>query len=64
MSLKDPQELENTKKKLAQLEAHYEVSRKRVVANKDLHAMSLRSIRRLINQLKEEIALFECRSAR
>ena len=56
--------LRNTKRKLAQLQKHYEASRNQLATNRELRAMSLRSVRRLINQLKEEIALFESRAVR
>ena len=63
MALTDIRELDNTKRKLAQLELHYARSKARPNTNPELRALSLRSMRRLINQMKEEIALFECGKA-
>lgn len=63
MSLADARELENTRRKLARLEEHYEASRNRSTPNGELREMSLRSLRRLMDQLREEIARFESRLA-
>lgn len=62
MSLQNPRQLANTRKKLQDLEAHYAQAKERVVENPLTHELSLRSLKRMINQLKEEIALYEARA--
>jgi hypothetical protein len=63
MSLQGQRELETTRDKLRLLEQRYEAESRE--QGSDLHAreLSMRSLRRLINQLKEEIARFESRSS-
>ncbi len=59
MSLQSLHELENTRRKLRELEEHYETTLKRPVVNPAVREATLNSLRRLINQLKEEIARHE-----
>jgi hypothetical protein len=63
MSLKDATELANTRRKLAELERRYAAAKERPVDDPHLRSLSLESLGRLIQQMKEEIALFEIRSA-
>ena len=62
MSLQGHRELETTRDKLRLLEERYEAERCEEGANHS-RELSLRSLRRLINQLKEEIARFESRAS-
>jgi hypothetical protein len=62
MSIISKRQLENTRAKLRRLEAHYELRTKQPSDESELNEMSLRSVRRIINQLKEEIARYETRA--
>ena len=59
MELKDDYELQVTRSKLQTLEARFEASRCEPAENAHVQELSLRSLKRMINQLKEEIARFE-----
>jgi len=59
MSLQNPVELANTRDKLQELEARYEQLRHDSAEDRRVRDLTMRSLRRLINQLKEEITLFE-----
>ena len=59
MELTDEFELQVTRSKLKTLEARFEASRREPAENTHVQELSLRSLRRMINQLKEEIARFE-----
>ena len=61
MSLQSHRELESTRDKLRLLEQRYEAERREGGADDYAREVSMRSHRRLINQLKEEIARFESR---
>jgi hypothetical protein len=61
MRLKSDHELENTRHKLCELEEEYEAAVKRPIENIHVREATLNSLRRLINQLKEEIARYEAR---
>ena len=60
MTLKSLRELENTRKKLQELEQQYEAARNRPSASEHVKELTLHSLKRLANQLKEEIIRFEC----
>ncbi len=62
MELKDELEVQVTRSKLKVLEERYEASRLESHENAHLQKVSLRSLKRMINQLKEEIARFESRA--
>jgi hypothetical protein len=64
MDLEDERELEVTRRKLHVLETRYEASRREPDENTHVHELSLRSLKRMINQLKEEIARFESQALR
>lgn len=59
MALTSEQQVANTRAKLARLEARYEVLRSDTDGNQRVRELSMRSLKRLINQFKEEIARYE-----
>jgi hypothetical protein len=59
MSLSSELELANTRVKLARLEKRYEVLRIDTAMDKRVRELSMNSLKRLINKLKEEIARYE-----
>jgi hypothetical protein len=61
VSLNSEREVANTRRKLARLEARYEAVRNDVRGNQRVRELTLGSLKRLINQFKEEIARFEAR---
>ena len=63
MILRSRKELENTRKKLQMLEEQYEAARQEPGLDEYVRDIELQSLKGLINQLKEEIARFECRAS-
>jgi len=63
MAVTDEIALKSTKRKLQLLEATYEASRKEPDADAHYKQVSRRSLKQMINQLKEEIARFESKAA-
>ena len=63
MNLENPLELEATREKLNMLESLYEADKREHGGDSHLRELSMRSLKRLINQLKEEIARFESRES-
>jgi hypothetical protein len=61
MELRSQRECDNTREKLRLLEEHYERKRKEPADNAYVRELTLGSLKKTINQLKEEIARFECR---
>ncbi len=61
MDLRNEQELANTREKLERLEALYEADEKETGDDEELREAEMESLKRLINQLKEEIARYEAR---
>ena len=59
MSIENQGQLQNTRLKLAELEQLYLETRERPAANEHVRELTLRSVKKRINQLKEEIARFE-----
>jgi hypothetical protein len=59
MALTSEQQVANTRAKLARLEARYEALRNETNGNLRVRELSMRSLKRLINQFKEEIARYE-----
>ncbi len=59
MELKNEREVANTRLKLARLEARYEALRAGGGGEGRLRRLSMISLKRLINQFKEEIARYE-----
>jgi hypothetical protein len=62
MTLQSHRELEVTRQKLSDLEQLYAKALASSAENAYAHELTLRSLRRTINQLKEEIARFEART--
>ncbi len=63
MTMKSPRELENTRKKLQELEQQYEAARQESHGNEYARDLELRSLKGLINQFKEDIARFVAHTA-
>jgi hypothetical protein len=63
MSLQSQRELQTAREKLQLLEKRYEASNREQGGDEHVRELSMRSLKRLINQLKEEIARFESRSS-
>jgi hypothetical protein len=59
MTLKNDIELSNTRQKLRELEEHYNSRLREKSADPHVHELTLQSLKRLMNQLKEEITLYE-----
>ncbi len=59
MTLRNDRELANTRRKLRLLEEGYEEARTETDEDEHLRELEMESLRRLINQLKEEIARYE-----
>ena len=62
MDLKSDRELECTREKLRLLQEHYEASRLETDGHEFARTLSLRSLKRMINQLTEEIVRYESRA--
>ncbi len=62
MSLESNRELEATREKLRLLEQHYHELLRKPTDNEHLRELTLRSVRKFMNQLQEEIARFEGRA--
>ena len=63
MSLQSLRELEVTREKLRLLEERHEANHLEQGGDQHVREISMRSLKGLINQLKEEIARFESRGA-
>jgi len=59
MDLKNDSELANTREKLRELEERYQARRGQPGNHARAHELTLQSLMRMINQLKEEIARYE-----
>jgi uncharacterized protein involved in exopolysaccharide biosynthesis len=59
MSLQNQTQLDNTRAKLARLQARYEALRAETNDDPELRDATLKSLVRHINQFKEEIARYE-----
>jgi flagellar biosynthesis chaperone FliJ len=59
MRLETIHQVETTRRKLALLEEHYEEVRQKPAADEHVRELTLRSLKKFINQLKEEIVRFE-----
>jgi hypothetical protein len=57
--LKNDVELSNTRVKLAHLERRYEILQNDATEDVRVRELTMRSLKRLINQFKEEIARYE-----
>ncbi len=63
MSLQSHRELEATREKLRLLEERYEANKREQGGDEHVRELSMRSLKQLINQLKEEIARFKSHSS-
>lgn len=63
MNLQSHRELELTREKLRLLEERYKANKREQGGDEHVRELSMRSLKRLINQLKEESARFESRSS-
>ncbi len=61
MSIQSRRQLENTRKKLQILEDRFETLKSAPIENAETRELTVRSLKKLINQMKEEIARFESR---
>lgn len=59
MDLRNEHELANTRTKLKALLDLYDANEQKVGGDEELREMTMESLMRLINQLKEEIARYE-----
>ena len=59
MTLYSQREVENTREKLRLLEERYKLVAERPCENEHVRELTLQSLKRIINQMKEEIAVFE-----
>ena len=59
MSIENQSQLQNTRVKLAELEALYTETSNRATSNEHVRELTLRSVKKRINRFKEEIAKFE-----
>ena len=62
MDLKNERQVAVTREKIRLLEARYEALRQQPAENAHVRALTLRSLKRMINQMTEEIVRFECRT--
>jgi hypothetical protein len=61
MSIENRRQLQNTRAKLEDLEQLYERERQEPAADAHIRELTLRSLKKRINQFKEEISRFEAR---
>jgi hypothetical protein len=61
MSIENRHQLENTRIKLQELEQLYAKTRQAPAASEHVRELTLRSLKKRINQFKEEITRFEAR---
>jgi hypothetical protein len=59
VDLRNERELTNTRRKLQRLEALYEADNNEAGGDEELREIEMESLKRMINQLKEEIARYE-----
>ena len=64
MKLQSQRELNVTREKLKSLQQRYDAIRESPTEDQHVRELTLRSLKRLINQLTEEIARFEGRAIR
>lgn len=62
MSIENRRQLENTRRKLQELEQLYAKKLHSPATSAHVHELTLRSIKKRINQFKEEITRFEARA--
>ncbi len=62
MSIENRRQLENTRMKLQELEQLYTKTEQKSSDDKHVRELTLRSLKKRINQFKEEISRFEARA--
>jgi hypothetical protein len=62
VTLTSKRELNQTRRKLASLQQRYEATREDTGGDPHVRELTLRSLKKLMNQLQEEIARFEARA--
>lgn len=62
MSIENRRQLDNTRTKLRELEQLYEKIRSGSAANEHVRELTLRSLKKRINQFKEEITRYDARA--
>jgi hypothetical protein len=62
MGITSEHQLSVTREKLRGLEQHYQAAKEKLQPGDRIAELSLRSVKRMINQMKEEIARYEARS--
>ena len=63
MSLANDVELANTRAKLSELETRYDELRNDTIEDERVRQVTMRSLKRYINQFKEDIARYEAHHA-
>ena len=63
MTIENRRQLENTRAKLQELEQLYAKSERAASADEHVRELTLRSLKKRINQFKEEIARYEARTS-
>jgi len=63
MSIENRRQLENTRVKLQELEQLYTKTEQASSSDKHVRELTLRSLKKRINQFKEEISRFEARAS-
>jgi hypothetical protein len=63
MSIENQRQLANTRRKLEDMEQLYTKTEQGPAANEHVRELTLRSLKKRINQFKEEIARFEAKVA-
>ena len=63
MSLQSKRELDVTREKLRLLEERYKLIAERPGVDEHVRELTLQSFKTIINQMKEEIAVFECHAS-
>jgi hypothetical protein len=61
-NIENETQLENTRVKLRELESHFAQTFSRPADNEQIREMTLRSLKKRINQFKEEITRYESRA--
>jgi septation ring formation regulator EzrA len=61
MSIENRRQLENTRAKVQMMEELYERKRREPADDEHVRELTLRSLKKRINQFKEEMIRFECR---
>jgi flagellar biosynthesis chaperone FliJ len=63
MILHNQNDVDSTREKLRRLEARYEALRSDTTEDEHVRAVTMRSLKRYINQFKEDIARYEAQHA-